>query len=362
MSLVLCAVTAMIWSSSGAKSAPRLSPLHVNGRQILDNKNRPVLLRGVNCASLEWSSNGEGHILQTVRVAVEDWKANHIRLPLSQDRWFGKAPEQSDQGKSYRDLVRKIVDWSTSHGCYVMLDMHWNNAGEWGQNIGQHQMPDMNTVEFWKSCASAYKNNPGVWFDLYNEPHDVSWEVWRNGGTVEETTGPGARQGKFKAVTYQSPGMQGLLEAVRSVGARNLIVAGGLDWAYDLSGMLNGYQLKDSKDGQGVIYACHDYPFKGDTIEKFLTKLDAALPTIPVIVSEFGAEVKGAEVKGARADEPSPWVERMLKEWDTRKCHWTAWDLHPGAAPCLIKDGWTYKPTPSFGALVKASLANKPKP
>lgn len=357
MSLVLCAVTAMIWSSSGAKSAPRLSPLHVNGRQILDNKNRPVLLRGVNCASLEWSSNGEGHILQTVRVAVEDWKANHIRLPLSQDRWFGKAPEQSDQGKSYRDLVRKIVDWSTSHGCYVMLDMHWNNAGEWGQNIGQHQMPDMNTVEFWKSCASAYKNNPGVWFDLYNEPHDVSWEVWRNGGTVEETTGPGARQGKFKAVTYQSPGMQGLLEAVRSVGARNLIVAGGLDWAYDLSRMLNGYQLKDSKDGQGVIYACHDYPFKGDTIEKFLTKLDAALPTIPVIVSEFGAEVKGA-----KADEPSPWIERMLKEWDTRKCHWTAWDLHPGAAPCLIKDGWTYKPTPSFGALVKASLANKPKP
>lgn len=47
----------------------------------------------------EWTSDGEGHIVESVRVAIDDWRVNHIRLPLSQDRWFGKAPEQSDQGK-----------------------------------------------------------------------------------------------------------------------------------------------------------------------------------------------------------------------------------------------------------------------
>ncbi|MBI1331739.1 MAG: cellulase family glycosylhydrolase [Armatimonadetes bacterium] len=355
MSLLLCSLAPLLFASPTQAKVPKLPPLHVKGNQILNDKGKPVILRGVNCASLEWSSDGEGHILDTVKVAVNDWKVNHIRLPLSQDRWFGKAPEQKDDGVAYRALVKQVVDWCSSNSCYVMLDMHWNNAGEWGKNIGQHQMPDMYTLDFWKDCAKTYRNNPAVFFDLYNEPHDVSWEIWRNGGTVEETKGPGARQGQFKPVTYQTPGMQGLLDAVRSVGARNLVIAGGLDWAYDLSGFLKGFQLKDSKGGQGVVYACHDYPIKGDSIEKYLEKLDAALPTIPIIMSEFGSENRGDKV-----NDPNPWVERMLKEWDTRKCNWTAWDLHPAAGPCLLQRGWEYKPSPSFGALVKANLASRP--
>lgn len=335
-------------------AAPRLSPLHVKGNQIVDGKNQIVRLRGVNVACMEWSSDGEGHLLDTVKVAIQDWKSNIIRVPLSQDRWFGKAPEQKDGGKSYRDLVKKVVDYASNNQCYVLLDLHWNNAGEWGKNIGQHNMPDMFSVDFWKDCAKTYKNNPAVLFDLYNETHDVSWEVWRNGGEVKETKGVGARQGSFKPVTYKAPGMQALLDTIRKAGARNLIVAGGLDWAYDLSGFLKGFQLTDTKGGQGVVYACHDYPFKGDTIEKYLTKLDAALPSIPVIMSEFGADNQGAKF-----NEPNQWVERMLKEWDDRKCHWIAWDLHPAAGPCLLQKGWDYKPTPSFGALVKANLAKQ---
>lgn len=330
--------------------APKLSPLKVKGVQIVDDRGKPVLLRGVNTACLEWSSDGEGHILETARVAVESWKVNHIRLPLSQDRWFGKAPEQTDGGKSYRALVKGVVDWCGAHGCYVMLDMHWNNAGEWGKNIGQHQMPDMNTATFWADCAKVYKNHPAVIFDLYNEPHSITWEVWRNGGTVEEKSGPGARQGTFVPVTYKTPGMQSLLETVRKTGAKNLIVAGGLDWSYDLSGFLNGYALKDTKGGRGVLYACHAYPIKGDTVDQFLVKLDAALPKIPVIISEFGAENRRNEPEG-----PNPWVVRMLAEMKSRKAHWTAWDLHPAAGPRLLA-GWDYKPTPSFGVPVKEAL------
>ena len=85
-------------------------PLKVVGTQILNSNNEPVLLRGVNTASLEWTSDGQGHILQTVKTAIEDWHVNHIRLPLSQDRWFGKAPEQKDEGRAYRALVKEVVD------------------------------------------------------------------------------------------------------------------------------------------------------------------------------------------------------------------------------------------------------------
>ncbi len=327
------------------------APLHIEGTRILDDTGHPVRLRGVNVASLEWSSDGEGHVLDTLRVATQEWKANIVRLPLSQDRWFGKASEQKDGGEAYRALVRRAVDETNGRGAYVLLDLHWNDAGEWGKNIGQHKMPDQNSVEFWKACAKAYRNKPGVLFDLYNETHDVSWDVWKDGGSVEETQRVGAGQGAFTPVKYPSPGMQALLDTIRATGANNVVVVGGLDWAYDLSGFLKGYALRDAKRGKGLIYACHAYDNKGDAVPVFLAKLDAALPKIPVIVSEFGDTPK----RGADRTQPTPWLTSVLAAIEARNCNWTAWDLHPAAGPTLIT-GWSYAPTPSFGVPVKTAL------
>ncbi len=64
-------------------------------------------------------------------------------------------------------------------------------------------MPDRNSLEFWKSVASAYKNHPAVIFDLYNEPHDVSWDIWHKGGQVTEKAGR-----RTPAKTYEAVGMQ----------------------------------------------------------------------------------------------------------------------------------------------------------
>jgi endoglucanase len=318
-------------------------PLKVVGTQILDSKKKPIILRGVNAASLEWDSKGEGHIVETVKTAIRDWHVNVIRIPLAQDRWFGKAPEQKDEGKAYQALVKEVVDTCSSMGCYVILDLHWSDAGEWGKQIGQHNMPDENSLAFWIDCAKVYKNNPAVLFDLYNEPHDVSWDVWLNGGTITERD---RRRSTEK--TYQAVGMQALLDAVRGTGAKNVIVAGGIDWAYDMSGFLNGKQLSDPK-GNGVIYANHNYPFKGDTFEQWLTKMEAATKKIPVIVSEFGGQ---STRPGQQGD---IWVRRVLQALHDNNWNWTAWDLHPAAGPTLISD-WNYTPTPKFGVLVKQAL------
>lgn len=329
-----------------------LPTLHTAGSRILDAAGHPVRLRGVNVASLEWSSDGEGHVLETLRVATDDWKANIVRLPLSQDRWFGKTPEQKDEGAAYRALVAKAVDQANGHGAYVLLDLHWNDAGEWGKEIGQHKMPDGHSIEFWKSCAREYRNRSGVLFDLYNEPHDVGWDVWRDGGEVEETRRDGAGQGAFTPVKYRTPGMQALLDAVRGTGADNVAVVGGLDWAYDLSGFLRGYALKDTRRGHGLVYACHAYDNKNDPVPSFLAKLDAALPKIPVIVSEFGDQPKTPTAGGR----PTPWLASVLGALEARQCDWIAWDLHPAAGPTLVS-GWNYAPTPWFGVPVKAALA-----
>jgi hypothetical protein len=58
-------------------------PLKVAGAQLLGSDGRPVRLRGVNCAGIEWSSDGDDRTLKTIAVAVQEWRANLIRLPLS---------------------------------------------------------------------------------------------------------------------------------------------------------------------------------------------------------------------------------------------------------------------------------------
>src|SRR5262245_56709963 len=154
IALALGIAVLLIHSAARADEKSSKTPpmLKVAKTHLVNDKGERVRLRGVNAASLEWTSDGEGHILDTVNVAIKDWRVTVVRLPLSQDRWFGKAPEQKDNGQAYRDLVKKVVDACAGQGCYVMLDLHWSDAGEWGKNIAQHVMPDRNSLAFWKDA------------------------------------------------------------------------------------------------------------------------------------------------------------------------------------------------------------------
>ncbi|MEI7578094.1 MAG: cellulase family glycosylhydrolase [Armatimonadota bacterium] len=321
--------------------------LRVVGKQLRDAKGNLVRLQGVNVPSLDWSPVGE-HVMESIDVAIDGWNANIIRIPLTQDLWFGyeKGQQKADRGESYRKIVDDIVKKIAEKNCYVLLDLHWSDAGQWGQNVGQHKMPDANTVVFWKDFAKRYANNPAVLFDLYNEPHSVSWEIWKNGGQVEDSS---------KGVTYRSPGMQTLLNTVRSTGAKNVVVAGGLDWAYDLRGVLSGYGLNDPS-GNGIVYATHIYPWKKD----WDANVTPVFAKYPVIVGEVGTK------PWKEGDPPhenvytEDWAPAVMAYIEKHKLNWTAWSFHPSANPCIITD-WSYKPTSYWGKYVKEALANRKK-
>ncbi|MGA2067776.1 MAG: cellulase family glycosylhydrolase [Thermoguttaceae bacterium] len=339
MSTALLFSIALALAAAPAADGAGPPPLAVAGNRLKTPAGGVVRLQGVNIASLEWTSKGE-NVLRSLAVAVDDWGANVIRLPLAQDRWFGRAKEQNDGGAAYRKLVEQVVEAAAWKRCYVLLDLHWSDAGAWGQNIAQHHMPDQNSIPFWQAVAARFANHPAVLFDLYNEPHDVSWEVWRNGGMVHEGSGnsPGGK------LEYRTPGMQRLLEVCREQGARNVIVAGGLDWAYDLTGLVKGYALADPQ-GNGVVYATHIYPWKRD----WDRNVTVAVDRYPVLVGEVGCEPGGKE------EDPKTWAPKVLDYIERHRLNWTAWDLHPAASPCLIRD-WKYTPTPHWGTPVKRAL------
>jgi endoglucanase len=334
-------------SGAGTNDANMPLALHTEGNRILNSKGEPVRLRGVNAASMEWSSDGQGHILKTVNTAIQDWHVNIIRLPLAQDRWFGRAREQTNGSDGYRALIQQVVDTCASQGCYIILDLHWSDCGEWGANIGQHSMPDSNSVAFWKDFAPVYANHPAVLFDLYNEPHSVTWDEWLKGGKI--TDRPEGRRGGTPK-TFEAVGMQTLLDAVRSTGAKNVVIAGGLDYAYDFSGILDGRRLSDPT-GNGVIYGNHCYDNKHDSVDTWIAKMEKANATLPVIVTEFGGSARPS-----REAQWDNWLLHVLQAIDDHQWSYTAWDLHPSAEPSLIAD-WNYTPTRRFGVYVKESLA-----
>src|SRR5205814_187932 len=97
-------------------------------------------------------------------------------------------------------------------------------------------------------------------------------------------------ENKQQLKSFKSIGMQALVDTIRGEGAKNVLVAGGLDWGYDLSGILKGYAL-DDRTGNGIVYSSHVYPWKGDWQGKFL---DAAVK-YPLFLGEVGAEIQRME-------------------------------------------------------------------
>lgn len=326
-------------AKSKAGGAKTSTELHIDRRGFIDSAGRPVRLQGVNIPSLEWRNDGD-HIIESTRVAFQDWKANVVRIPVCQDRWFGKTPNQDeDPAERYRSIVDLIVRIANEHSGYVILDLHWSDAGVWGKNIGQHKMPDEHSLEFWKDAARRYANHPAVIFDLYNEPFQVSWDVWKNGGDVTET------DSKTKeTLAYRAVGLQRLLDTVRETGAKNVVVAGGLDWSYDLRGVASGYALADPK-GRGVIYATHIYPWKKD----WDSMVGSVADKYPVFVGEVGCE------PDPKHEDPFKWGPKVLNYIDAHGWSWTAWCFHTEATPRMLKD-WTYTPTEYWGSPVLKKL------
>lgn len=319
-------------------------PLHVAGNQLQTPGGKAVWLQGLAIPSLEWSAGGE-HILQSVEKGITEWKANCIRLCLREFFWEGKGPYQKDGGMQYRQLVEDAINACAGHGAYIVLDLH------------DFRAPREKHEVFWRDVAAHYKNHPSVIFELLNEPHNISWDVWQKGGPVydEKTRIDVAAENKETLASFTSIGMQQLVEAIRETGAKNLIIAGGLDWGYDLSGVLNGFALKDTT-GNGIMYSSHVYPWKSDWQGKFLALADK----YPLFIGEVGADTQRMDFLPAeKQEDPTTWVPDMLGVIQKHHLNWTAWCFHPKSTPRVLLD-WDYTPTPFWGVPVKQALSGQP--
>lgn len=315
------------------QAEPKSKQLGVYGNKLITSDHDTVILQGVNVVSLEWSPTGE-QIHRSMKVALKEWHANAIRLPVNHSFWFGngKGKIKSNDAEAYRQIVDEAIAMAAGEGAYLILDLHSYGA------------PQEFARSFWLDAAARYANHPAVLFDLYNEPHGIGWDLWRDGGEKETK----------KKETIQVVGMQALADAVRSTGARNIVIAGGLSYALNLSGVLEGYELKDS-GGYGIMYATHFYNWHRGWEKHFLQVAEK----YPVLVGEFGADTKKMSfIPSNKQEDPYTWAPDALGMVQKYNLNWTAFSFHPKATPVLIKD-WSYEPTDFWGKFVKEALAGK---
>jgi aryl-phospho-beta-D-glucosidase BglC (GH1 family) len=138
--------------------------LRVSGNRLVDPEGNEVWLQGVNAGGMESVPNGD-QVVKSVVVAIDQWHANCIRLPVKDDFWFGTTAYQGDGGKDYRELIDRIVTLAANRGAYVVLDLH------------RFRAPKAEHATFWKDAAARYKDHPAVLFELFNEPHGIDWKT-----------------------------------------------------------------------------------------------------------------------------------------------------------------------------------------
>jgi endoglucanase len=311
---------------------------YVNGNTVCTAAGEPHMFHGVDRPSLEWAPAGEQLSASDFQL-MAGWDTNVVRIALNQDFWLSGSPIADP---NYPATVDAAVKWAEEAGMDVILDLHWSDAGTLGSCAAssatgcQQMMADTNSITFWSQVAAIYKNDGRVLFELYNEPHDVSWTIWKAGGVT--------------SAGWMAAGMQQLYAAVRGANADNLVVIGGLNFAFDLSGV-----PANRISGYNILYATHPYGGSSDKGPStwgggfgFLAATD------PVIMTEFGDGSDCSE--GTYTPAINTYVSLLLAYADQNKINWTAWAWYPGGCsfPSLISD-WQGTPTPP-GMLVQAWL------
>ena len=306
-----------------APGPPVTAPLSigVSGNHLVNGSGQAIRLLGVNRSGTEYACIQGWGIFDgpndaTSIAAMAAWHINAVRIPMNEDCWLninGVAPGYG--GTPYQAAIQSYVKLLHQYGLYAILDLHWNAPGT-TKATGQQVMPDADHAPaFWTSVASVFKSDPAVLFDLYNEPHDVSWSCWRNG-----CTSPG----------WPTAGMQSLVTAVRSTGATQPIMSGGLAWSNDLSGWSANKPLDPAN---ALVASFHNYNFNVCDPTCWTNTVAPLAAQVPVVTGELGED----DCAHGYVDQYMSWADAQAISY--LGWTWDTWDCASGPALISNYDG-----------------------
>jgi len=327
-------IAALLLLALPVASASATPWIGVSGNHLVDQAGNTVRLLGVNRSGAEYQCVEGGQIFDGPTdwasiKAMKSWKINAVRVPLNESCWLGiNGVEPSLSGNAYRAAIREYVSGLERAGLYVILDLHWA-APRRGLATGLIPLPDAeHAPAFWSSVATEYRDDRGVIFDLFNEPHDVGWDCWSAACTSYDTY----------FGSYASVGLPELLATVRATGAQQPVMLGGLDWSRDLRGWL-AHMPEDP--AHALVAANHTYDFSL-CARGCRKNLASIARQVPVVTGELG-----------EGDCAHRYIDPYMRFADRNGISYLGWTWNTGGrwtcegGPALI-DNFNGHPTP-FG-------------
>jgi hypothetical protein len=306
------ALGALAVGPRASSAAPASAGLEIRGNQLF-SAGKPVRLVGV--AMGDPILVRKGRPLDDYRVVAGDWEANVVRISAHPAHW-----------RSDRDLLTKSlaadVGAARAAGLWVILD--WHAIGfpggytqrpdpAWGLPQDAYESDLATAIEFWTEMARQFGADPGMIFELWNEPivddklYVSTGEHWPQ---LKQTWLP-------------------LIEAIRR-HSEAIVLASGDRFAHDLKRV-----AKSLIDDPRTAYAWHCYPQmdKGQP-NRWPATLDGLPEVKPVFVTEWGFDRNDdISVRGTPTDFGKPFVETVLERY---KMHSTAWVWSAQAGPQMF--------------------------
>ncbi|MBQ9363630.1 MAG: cellulase family glycosylhydrolase, partial [Bacteroidaceae bacterium] len=180
---------------AGTSHAHDLEPLHVDGRYLKNPKGDIVTLHGFlqtyaaneDPGYIRWDEQDVEACLNYKMQAVDSmiaagWKMDYVRLMLATDWWINRyfadsTPHFELFRKYFEELCLPMIDFFHSRGIYTVL---------WGvENSNFPTKLEQQRLLLWWDYVSSHpriRNNPGVMFELHNEPDYFDDAVYEDFG------------------------------------------------------------------------------------------------------------------------------------------------------------------------------------
>ena len=306
----------------------------VQGNHILDGQGHLLILRG---AHIESTLNiaepyvTPGAVLATQHLTSitfdlmrNTWNMNAVRIATSDSLWKAHPGE-------YMGTLKSVVANANLAGLYVILSLHEDLRSGLQLNESGSEMPTDLAVAYWHTVAAAFKSNPMVMFDVYNEPRirgltgqgltDKDWQLWLHGGILY----PGTQY------SVNVRGVQDLVNAIRQAGAKQIVIVEALqNWfqTIDANGTGSNFVVDPN-----VVYSAHVY-FQDNTRTlqdwnlKFgdVSSTNDLLTRFPIFVGEwaFTPNIYLARCNNLTPQQAIALVNSFLHYMQQNNMSWTA--------------------------------------
>jgi endoglucanase len=321
--------------------------LRVSGKQIVNEKEQNVLLRGVGLGGwmlqegymLQVHGAGMQHMIRSriaeligedsTRTFYNAWLANHtrkididsmkawgfnsVRLPMHFNLYTLPVDQEPEPGKQTWlnkgfQMTDSLLAWCKANNMYLILDLHAAPGGQGNDNNIADRDPSKpslwdseanrrKTIALWKKLAERYANEPYIGgYDILNEPNWGFADPANDRNGLKEAGNQPLRQLMIE-----------ITKAIREADKKHLIIIEGNGWGNNYNGILPPWD-------NNMVLSFHKY-WNFNTAAAIQHILDTRNKyNVPVWLGETG-------------ENSNVWFTEAVRLLETNNIGWAWWPL-----------------------------------